>query len=392
MTQRVFVVFGTRPEAIKLAPVLRQLERSPLFEPVVAVTGQHREMLEQVLDLFSIVPDYDLDIIEPRQSLTAITTRVLAGLEPIFAAERPDAVIVQGDTTTTFAGALAGFYHQVPVVHVEAGLRTCDLDAPYPEEANRQLTSRITSLHLAPTLGNKANLVAENVDPGKIVVTGNTVVDALLQAADLSDGYGDPALADLDDDPRRVILVTAHRRESWGEGQAAIGRALADIARTEPDVLIVFPIHRNPVVREHIQPPLAGLANVRIVEPLEYGALVRLMKRAQLVLTDSGGIQEEAPSLGKPVLVLRETTERPEAVAAGTVRLVGTEEASVIGAVRTLLHDQSEYAAMANAVNPYGDGRAAERSVAALAHFFGAGERPDEFALQLRVPPKLLAA
>src|SRR5207244_3362346 len=229
------------------------------------------------------------------------------------------------------------------------------------------------SLHLAPTLGNEANLVAENVDPGKVVVTGNTVVDALLQAVDLSEGYGDPALADLDDDPRRVILVTAHRRESWGEGQAAIGRALAEIARTEPDVLIVFPIHRNPVVREHIQPPLAGLANVRIVEPLEYGALVRLMKRAQLVLTDSGGIQEEAPSLGKPVLVLRETTERPEAVAAGTVRLVGTEEASVIEAVRTLLHDQSEYAAMANAVNPYGDGRAAERSVAALAHFFGAG-------------------
>ena len=392
MTQRVVVVFGTRPEAIKLAPVLRQLERSPLFEPVVAVTGQHREMLEQVLDLFSIVPDHDLDIIEPRQSLTAITTRVLAGLEPIFAAERPDAVIVQGDTTTTFAGALAGFYHQVPVVHVEAGLRTCDLDDPYPEEANRQLTSRITSLHLAPTLGNKANLVAENVDPGKVVVTGNTVVDALLQAVDLSDGYGDPALADLDDDPRRVILVTAHRRESWGEGQAAIGRALAEIARTEPDVLIVFPIHRNPVVREHIQPPLAGLANVRILEPLEYGALVRLMKRAQLVLTDSGGIQEEAPSLGKPVLVLRETTERPEAVAAGTVRLVGTEEASVIGAVRTLLHDQSEYAAMANAVNPYGDGRAAERSVAALVHFFGAGERPDEFAPELRVPPELLAA
>jgi UDP-N-acetylglucosamine 2-epimerase (non-hydrolysing) len=211
-------------------------------------------------------------------------------------------------------------------------------------------------------------------------VTGNTVVDALLQAVQLSDGYGDLALADLDQDRRRVILVTAHRRESWGEGHAAIGRALAEIARTEPDVLIVFPIHRNPVVREHIRPAIAGLPNVRIVEPLEYRGLVRLMRRAHLVLTDSGGIQEEAPSLGKPVLVLREATERPEAVAAGTVRLVGTEETNIVGAVRTLLHDESEYAAMANAVNPYGDGRAAERTVAALAHFFGAGERPDEFA------------
>src|SRR5919201_5016414 len=215
MTHRVLVVFGTRPEAIKLAPVLVQLERSRLFEPVVVVTGQHREMLAQVLDLFSIVPDHDLEILEPRQSLTSITPRALGGLEPIFATERPDAVIVQGDTTTSFAAALEGFYHQVPVVHVEAGLRTCDLDAPYHEAANRQLTARLTSLHLAPTLGNKANLVAENVDPSRIVVTGNTVIDALLQAVDLSDDYAEPQLADLDEDRRRVILVTAHPRESW---------------------------------------------------------------------------------------------------------------------------------------------------------------------------------
>ena len=392
MTHRVLVVFGTRPEAIKLAPVLVQLERSPLFEPVVVVTGQHREMLAQVLDLFSIVPDHDLEILEPRQSLTSITTRALAGLEPFFATARPDAVIVQGDTSTTFAAALEAFYHRVPVVHVEAGLRTCDLDSPYPEEANRQLTARLTSLHLAPTLGNKANLVAENIDPTSIVVTGNTVVDALLQAVELSGDYGDPALADLDEDRRRVILVTAHRRESWGEGHAAIGRALAEIARTEPDVLIVFPIHRNPIVREQIQPAVADLANVRIVEPLEYRGLVRLMRRAHLVLTDSGGIQEEAPSLGKPVLVLRDTTERPEAIAAGTVRLVGTEETNIVGAVRTLLHDETEYAAMANAVNPYGDGYAAERTVAALAHFFGHGERPEEFAPELPRPSELLAA
>jgi UDP-N-acetylglucosamine 2-epimerase (non-hydrolysing) len=390
--RRILVVFGTRPEAIKLAPVLGKLEQSALFRPVVAVTGQHREMLEQVLDLFSIVPDYDLDILEPRQSLTSITTRSLAGLEQIFARERPDAVVVQGDTTTTFVGALAAFYARVPVVHVEAGLRTRNVDAPFPEEANRQLTSRLASLHLAPTLGNKANLMAEDIAPEKIVVTGNTVVDALLDVAAIDNDYGDPALADLDADPRRVILVTAHRRESWGEGHAAIGRALAEIARTEPDVLVVFPIHRNPVVRDHIVPTVSGLGNVRVVEPLEYAGLVRLMQRSDLILTDSGGIQEEGPSLGKPVLVLRETTERPEAVAAGTVRLVGTEEANVVGAVRTLLHDDHEYAAMATAVNPYGDGRAAERTVAALEHFFGLGPRPEEFTPLLRPERELVAA
>jgi UDP-N-acetylglucosamine 2-epimerase (non-hydrolysing) len=298
----------------------------------------------------------------------------------VLAVERPDAVLVQGDTTTTFAGALAGFHRQIPVVHLEAGLRTLDLCSPYPEEANRQLTSRIASLHLAPTAGNRANLIAENVPPDRIVVTGNTVIDALLAAVDLSTGYSDPSLSDLDTDPRRVVLVTAHRRESWGEGHAAMARALAEIARTEPDVLVVFPIHRNPVVRNAVCPMLGRLPNVRLVEPLAYGGLVRLMRRADLVLTDSGGIQEEAPSLGKPVLVLRDTTERPEAVLAGTVRLVGTEETAIVGATRTLLHDESAYRAMANAVNPYGDGHAAERTVAAIAHYFGIGERPEEFA------------
>jgi UDP-N-acetylglucosamine 2-epimerase (non-hydrolysing) len=390
--RRVMVIFGTRPEAIKLAPVIVSLEDSPLLEPVIVVTGQHREMLAQVLGLFAIVPDHDLGILEPRQTLTAVTTRALAGLEPLLETERPDAVLVQGDTTTTFAGALAAFYQRVPVVHLEAGLRTGDLAAPYPEEANRQLTGRLASLHLAPTLGNKANLVAENVDPSRIVVTGNTVVDALLQAVERSDDYGDPALAGLDDDPRRVVLVTAHRRESWGAGHAAIGRALAEIARTEPDVLVVFPIHRNPVVRETLVPLLAGLPNVRLVEPLAYGGLVRLMRRADLILTDSGGIQEDGPSLGKPVLVLRETTERPEAVAAGTVRLVGTEETSIVGATRTLLHDERAYRAMANAVNPYGDGRAAARALAAMAHFFGLGPRPEEFMPDLPEEPVELQA
>ena len=378
--RRVMAIFGTRPEAIKVAPVLAALEGSEELDPVVVVTGQHREMLQQVLDLFRIEPHHDLDLCAPGQTLTSITTGALTGLEPLFAAERPDAVLVQGDTTTTFVGGLAAFYHQIPVFHLEAGLRTLDLASPYPEEANRQLTSRIASLHLAPTLGNKMNLVAENVAPERIVVTGNTVVDALLQAVERSTDSGDPALADLDADPRRVVLVTAHRRESWGDGHRAIARAVAEVAATEPDVLVVFPIHRNPIVRDAVVPILDGLENVRVVEPLEYGGLVRLMQRAHLILTDSGGIQEEGPSLGKPVLVLRDTTERPEAVVAGTVRLVGTDEAQIVGATRTLLHDRDAYAAMANAVNPYGDGRASERSVAAMAQFFGLrDERPEEF-------------
>jgi UDP-N-acetylglucosamine 2-epimerase (non-hydrolysing) len=381
--RRVMAIFGTRPEAIKVAPVLAALERSQEFEPVIVVTGQHREMLAQVLDLFRIEPHHDLDLCEPGQTLTSITTKALQGLEPLLAAERPDAVLVQGDTTTTFVGGLAAFYQQIPVFHLEAGLRTHDLSSPYPEEANRQLTARIAALHLAPTLGNKMNLVAEGIDPPSIVVTGNTVVDALVQAVELSREYGDPQLADLDGDPRRVVLVTAHRRESWGEGHAAIARALAEIAATEPDVLVVFPIHRNPIVRDAIVPVLGDLPNVRIVEPLAYGGLVKLMQRADLILTDSGGIQEEGPSLGKPVLVLRDTTERPEAVVAGTVRLVGTAEASIVGATRTLLHDEDAYCAMANAVNPYGDGRAAERAVAAMAQFFGVGERIDEFMPEL---------
>lgn len=387
--RRVMAIFGTRPEAIKVAPVLGALEASPGLEPVVVVTGQHREMLAQVLDLFGIEPQHDLGLCAPGQTLSQITTRALAGLEDVLDSVRPDAVLVQGDTTTTFAGALAAFYKQVPVFHLEAGLRTHDLESPFPEEANRQLTTRLASLHLAPTLGNKANLVAEGVDPERIAVTGNTVIDALLDAVARSDGYGDVALADLDDDPRRVVLVTAHRRESWGEGHAAVGRAVAEIAATEPDVLVVLPVHRNPVVREALLPLLEGLPNVRIVEPLAYGGLVRLMARSHLILTDSGGIQEERPSLGKPVLVLRDTTERPEAVVAGTVRLVGTDEDSIVGATRTLLHDERAYDAMAKAVNPYGDGFAAERSVAAIAHRFGLGDAPEEFAPALEAPAAL---
>ena len=336
-------------------------------------------MLDQVLKLFDIVPDHDLDIIEARQTLTDVTVRALDRLSPLMAAEKPDAVIVQGDTTTTFTGALAAFYHQIPVVHVEAGLRTGLRYSPYPEEINRTLTTKLTTLHLAPTANNRNNLLRENVDEDSILVTGNTVIDALLWAVNRQAEYGDPLLAGLDEDPRRMLLVTAHRRESWGAGMDSIGRALARIARSEPELLIVFPIHRNPVVREAITPHLEGMDSVVLVEPLAYGAFARLMKRADIILTDSGGVQEEAPSLGKPVLVMRDTTERPEAMYAGTVRLVGTKETAIVENVQRLLGDPVAYAEMALAVNPYGDGNAARRTVDALAHLFGEGPRVEAF-------------
>lgn len=373
------VVMGTRPEAIKLAPLVLALRESPLFNPVVAVTAQHREMLDQVLELFDITPDADLDIIRDRQTLTGVTVRALEGMSPVIEEHEPEAVIVQGDTTTTFCGALAAFYHQLPVVHVEAGLRTGNPYSPFPEEINRRLTSQLTSLHLAPTASSRDNLLREGVDPASVVVTGNTVIDALLWTVSRRVAYGDPALEDLDDDPRRVLLVTAHRRESWGEGMASIGRAIARLARQESDLLVVFPIHKNPVVREAIMPAVRDLDNVRIVEPVAYGGFARLMERAHIILTDSGGIQEEGPSLGKPVLVMRDTTERPEAVEAGTALLVGTDEERLVKSVTELLHSKAAYGAMANAVNPYGDGKACERTVAALAELSGDGHRLPDF-------------
>jgi UDP-N-acetylglucosamine 2-epimerase len=290
------VVFGTRPEAIKVAPVIAELARSERFVPIVAVTAQHREMLDQVLSTFGIVPDHDLAILTPGQTLGDVTVRALEGLLPLLERTRPDAVLVQGDTTTTFVGALAAFYHRVPVVHVEAGLRTGDQYSPYPEEINRRLTTQLTSLHLAPTREARDNLLREGTAAASIVVTGNTVIDALLWAAAREASYGDPRLAGLDDDARRVLLVTAHRRESWGPAMVSIGKALAELARTEPDLLVVFPIHRNPVVRDAILPSLEGLDNVIVTEPLPYGPFARLIARSHLILTDSGGIQEEGRS------------------------------------------------------------------------------------------------
>jgi UDP-N-acetylglucosamine 2-epimerase (non-hydrolysing) len=373
----VMSIYGTRPEAIKLAPVIAAVEASANLTSLVVVTGQHREMLDQVNRLFGITPKHDLDIIAPRQSLTDITTRALSGLGEVIRSERPDLVAVQGDTTTSFVAALAAFYEKVPVVHVEAGLRTSDPYSPFPEEINRRLTSQIASLHLAPTPTSRSNLIAENIKPDRITVSGNTVIDALLDVVARRLPYTDPALEQLAG--RRVVLVTAHRRESWGEPMARSAAAIARLARAFPDTIFVLPAHLNPAVREVLLPPIAGLDNVVITEPLPYGEFSRLLQDSHIILTDSGGVQEEGPSLGKPVLVMRETTERPEAVDAGTVRLVGTDEDLIVREVTRLLTDTAHYDEMANAVNPYGDGQAARRSVQAIEHFFGFGDAPEDF-------------
>lgn len=373
MSPKVMVVYGTRPEAIKLAPVVRELDRSPVLDVCVVVTGQHRAMLDQVNALFGIVPAHDLDVIQPRQQLHEVTQRVLAGLTDVIRAERPDALLVQGDTTTSFVAALAAFYEQVPVVHVEAGLRTDNRYDPFPEEINRRLTSRLTSLHLAPTPASRANLLAEGIAPADVVVTGNTVIDALLEVVARDLPLGNPALAVLDGRPS--VLITSHRRESWGRPMARTAAAIGRLAKEFDDVTFVLPAHLNPTVREVLLPPLEGLPNVVVTEPLAYGDFCRAMHASTLILTDSGGVQEEAPSLGKPVLVLRETTERPEAVEAGTVRLVGTDERLIVDEVSTLLTDPAAYDVMARAVNPYGDGGAALRTRAAVEHFFDLGNR-----------------
>ena len=362
-----------------MAPIVAALQESDLFDCVVTVTGQHREMLDQVNELFGIVPDHDLDILQPRQSLSAIMTRTIDGLDRLFAESKPDAVIVQGDTTTSTAGAIAAFYHGIPVVHVEAGLRSGDLFSPFPEEANRKLTSQLASLHLAPTDVSKANLVAEGVNPKDIVVSGNTVIDALLTTVGKQVPFSDPQLEELAASGKRVLLVTTHRRENQGDTMRGMGRALARIADTEPDLVIVLPAHKNPVVRESVLPALEGKPNVIVTEPLAYGEFTRLLSLAHIVLTDSGGVQEEAPSLGKPVLVMRENTERPEAVHAGTVALIGTDEERIVSEVHRLIHDDAHFHTMANAVNPYGDGNAALRTVAAIAELMDRGRRLPDF-------------
>jgi UDP-N-acetylglucosamine 2-epimerase (non-hydrolysing) len=360
-------IYGTRPEAIKVAPVVAALEADDRFDSVTVVTGQHREMLDQVNEVFGIVPDHDLDIMSHGQTLGEIFARVVARLDPILEARRPDAVIVQGDTSTSTAAALAAFYRQIPVVHLEAGLRSGDIQSPFPEEANRKITSQIASLHLAPTLRSLANLVAEGVPLEDIVVTGNTVIDALYLAVERRTAFADPALARVAASGRRIVLVTTHRRENWGTAMEGVGRALARIARRFPESAIVLPVHRNPVVRDAVLPYLDGLANVIVTEPLGYGEFTHLLSLSTVVLTDSGGLQEEAPSLGKPVLVMRENTERPEAVEAGTARLIGTGEDRIVAEVHRLMTDDAAYELMAQAINPYGDGRSAGRVLDATA-------------------------
>jgi len=362
---KILVVFGTRPEAIKMAPVVHYLQH--LHTVSVCVTAQHREMLDQVLDLFKICPDYDLNVMQPGQDLFDVTSNVLLGIKKVLLDAEPDLVLVHGDTTTSMATSLAAYYLQILVGHVEAGLRTHDCYSPFPEEVNRQITGRVTSYHFAPTEQARQNLLAENIANNKIVVTGNTVIDALLsiveQAKEIP--FTDqllneiPILADSNQD--RIILVTGHRRENFGCGFEEICQALHDIAEAHPEVHIIYPVHLNPNVQEPVNRMLTGLRNVFLIEPLDYLPFVKLMYKSYLILTDSGGIQEEAPSLGKPVLVMRDTTERPEAVLAGTVKLVGANRDKIVETVSLLLTDNSLYKEMARAHNPYGDGRACER-------------------------------
>ena len=378
-TKKIMVVYGTRPEAIKMAPVIRQLERSPQLSPLVVLTGQHRSMLEQVNLDFDIEPAHNLEIMQAGQSLRDITGRSLEGVSRLIETERPDMVLVQGDTTSALSAALAAFYSQVPVAHLEAGLRTDDVYSPYPEEMNRRLTTRLAALHLVPTPASRANLLRENVDRGAIVITGNSVIDALLWTVDQGRPFTDPRLTAVEQSGRPILLVTAHRRESWGQPMRRVAEALAEISARVPELLIVLPAHRNPVVREALLPVLRALRNVLILEPLPYPDFTRLMSISRIVLTDSGGVQEEAPSLAKPVLVMRDSTERPEGVAAGTARLVGTSPQVIVGAVEELARDEAAYAAMARAINPYGDGTAARRTVDALAYFFEQGPMPEDF-------------
>ena len=371
---KVMTVFGTRPEAIKMAPLVKELEKNDKIESIVCVTAQHRQMLDQVLAIFDIKPDYDLDIMKDRQTLISITTNVLQGLDGVLKEAKPDIVLVHGDTSTTFVGALAAFYNQIPVGHVEAGLRTYDKYSPFPEEMNRCLTGRIADLHFSPTISNRDNLIKEAIEDKDIYITGNTVIDALKTT--VSKDYKLCASMDNVDFSKRVILVTAHRRENLGEPLENICRALKRIVTEFNDVELVYPVHLNPAVRETVNKYLSGMERVHLIDPIDVRDMHNAMDRSYMIMTDSGGLQEEAPSLGKPVLVLRNETERPEAVEAGTVKVAGVNEEVIYNMAKKLLTDENEYNSMAHAVNPYGDGEASRRTVEAILYHFGKGERP----------------
>jgi UDP-N-acetylglucosamine 2-epimerase (non-hydrolysing) len=374
----VLLVFGTRPEAVKMAPLKKTLDQTPGLCCKVCVTAQHRQMLDQVLEIFGVRPDYDLNIMKSSQTLSYITTGVLNGMDEVLGSAHPDIVLVHGDTTTTMAAALAAFYRRIPVGHVEAGLRTYDIYSPFPEEMNRRLTSQLASLHFAPTVSNRENLYRENIRD-HVFVTGNTVIDALRTTVRPDYAYQSPALVPLRGFEGKIILMTAHRRENLGEPLRNICRAVARIARENPELRVVYPVHLNPAVQNTAREILGDLPNVVLCEPLDINDMHNLMSRCFFVMTDSGGLQEEAPALGKPVLVLRTETERPEAVKAGTVRMTGVEEDAIYRDASALLHSPEAYRAMAHAANPYGDGRACQRIARALLYYFGRGEKPEEF-------------
>ncbi len=377
---KVMTVFGTRPEAIKMCPLVLELQKHKEIKPVVCVTAQHREMLDQVLEIFGVKPDYDLDIMKTRQTLSGITTSVLTGMESVLTKEKPDIVLVHGDTSTSFVAALAAFYQQIKVGHVEAGLRTYDIYSPFPEEMNRQLTGRISNLHFAPTKRNFENLIKENVDTEKIYITGNTVIDALKTTVKDDYQFNDETLRSLDFENNRVIVVTAHRRENLGEPLKNICNAIKQIVEEYPDTVAVYPVHLNPAVRETVWSILGETERVHLIDPLDVEELHNAMARSFMVMTDSGGIQEEAPALAKPVLVLRRETERPEAVAAGTVKIAGVDKDVIVGLAEELLDSEEAYNAMAHAANPYGDGEASRRICEALLYEFGMSEsKPDQF-------------
>jgi UDP-N-acetylglucosamine 2-epimerase (non-hydrolysing) len=377
---RIMSVFGTRPEAIKMAPLVKELASRPEIESLCCVTAQHRQMLDSVLEVFALKPDWDLDIMTPRQTLSTITSKCLLGMDEAIDALKPDMILVHGDTSTTFAGALSAFYHQVPVGHVEAGLRTYDKYSPFPEEMNRKMVSAIADLYFCPTVNNKNNLLREGITDG-LFITGNTVIDALKTTVRKDYHFTTEILNQLPYHEKKICLVTCHRRENYGEPMKNIMQALRQIAEENPDVELVYPVHLSPVVQEAAHGTLDGLANVHLIDPLSADEMHNLMSRCYLVLTDSGGLQEEAPALGKPVLVMRRETERPEAVEAGTVKLAGVEQADIVRMANELIRDEAAYAKMAHAVNPYGDGTACRRIAdAILWHFQRTDSRPEDYS------------
>lgn len=375
---KILTIFGTRPEAIKMAPLVKELEKRGEIESKVCVTAQHREMLDQVLELFEIKPDFDLDIMKTRQSLTGITNRILEGLEELFAKEKPDMILVHGDTTTTFSSGLAAFYQQIRVGHVEAGLRTFDKYFPFPEEMNRKLTGALADLHFSPTPGSKNNLLREGINEEDIYITGNTVIDAMAHTVEDDYVFETEELNKIDFKNKKVIMVTAHRRENWGEGIDNICEALGNIVDNNEDIELVYLVHLNPVVKDVVHAKLGNKERVHLLSPLDTKETHNLMNKCFMVMTDSGGLQEEAPHLGKPVLVLRGVTERPEAVEAGTVKLVGTNVEVIVNEANALINDEAYYNKMSKAVNPYGDGKASERIADAILKYYGKNDKEVE--------------